>query len=192
MKASHFVLFVAVGVIVSSTAPAEQYFKGKPGEKDSIVEALTPSEEAAPSQVKMRSIKVLSDEQQPSAKPSQPTVHAAVKRASASLLITFQTNSAELTGSARSSLDVVAQALQAEKLATFRFSVEGHADPRGNPEDNLKLSQARAESVVKYLASRSISRERLEAVGKGDTELANPQKPAAAENRRVTIKTVRD
>ncbi len=192
MKVSHVALVVALGSTVSFAVQAQQYFKGKPAEKDSIVEALTPGEEVAPSQIKMRSIKVLSDEQKTPAKPGQPAVQAAVKKASASLLITFQTNSAELTASAKSSLDVVAQALQADKLANFRFSVEGHADPRGQSEDNLKLSQARAESVVNYLASRSISRERLQAVGKGDTELANPQRPDAAENRRVTIKTLRD
>jgi outer membrane protein OmpA-like peptidoglycan-associated protein len=190
MKVSHFALVVALGATVSFAVKAEQYFKGKPVEKDAIVEALTPGEEVAPPQVKMRSIKVLSDEQKAPAKPGQAA--ASVKKASASLLITFQTNSAELSASAKSSLDVVAQALQADKLANFRFSVEGHADPRGHSEDNLKLSQARAESVVNYLVSRSISRERLQAVGKGDTELASPQRPAAAENRRVTIKTLRD
>lgn len=189
MKTSHFALVVALGAMVSFAVQAEQYFKGNPAEKDAMVEALTPGDEVAPP-VKMRSIKVLSDEQKAPAKPGQASV--AAKKASASLLITFQTNSAELSASAKSSLDVVAQALQADKLANFRFSVEGHADPRGQSEDNLKLSQARAESVVDYLVGRSISRERLQAVGKGDAELANPQQPAAAENRRVTIKTLRD
>lgn len=191
MKASNFVWLIALGATVPLVAQAEQYFKGKPGEKDSIVEALTPGEEVAPAQIKMRSIKVLPDERPPT-KPGHQTVQTVVKKASASLLITFQTNSAELTRSAKSSLDVVAQALQADKLANFRFSIEGHADPRGSAEENLKLSQARAESVVNYLAGHSISRERLQAVGKGDTELANSQKPDAPENRRVTIKTLRD
>lgn len=54
----------------------------------------------------------------------------------------------------------------------------------------MRLSQARAESVVNYLVSRSVTRERLEAVGKGETELAKPDNPEAAENRRVKIRTV--
>jgi OOP family OmpA-OmpF porin len=43
------------------------------------------------------------------------------------------TNSANLTPAARESLDVVGQALASEKLQTYRFAIEGHADPRGLP-----------------------------------------------------------
>jgi outer membrane protein OmpA-like peptidoglycan-associated protein len=112
---------------------------------------------------------------------------------SASLLITFETNSAQLTPQARKSLEVVGRALKSEKLADFRFSIEGHADPRGTEAANLRLSQARAESVVAYLVdSQSIDRARLKAVGKGQSELMNVSNPIAPENRRVTIKTVTD
>ena len=66
-----------------------------------------------------------------------------------------------------------------------------HADPRGGADYNLRLSQARAESVVDYLAGRhGIPRDRLRPIGKGQTELANPGRPTAPENRRVTIKTL--
>ena len=112
---------------------------------------------------------------------------------SASLLITFETNSAQLTPSARQSLEVVARALKSDKLAQFNFAVEGHADPRGNEATNLRLSQARAESVVAFLAdAQQIERARLKAVGKGQSELMNTSNPAAPENRRVTIKTLAD
>ena len=116
---------------------------------------------------------------------------AELKKASASLLITFETDSAALTPAAQASLDVVARALQADRLASFNFSIEGHADPRGPAEHNMALSQSRAESVVDYLVGRhSIVRERLRPIGKGETELANPARPAAPENRRVTITTL--
>ncbi|WP_227496760.1 OmpA family protein [Massilia litorea] len=102
--------------------------------------------------------------------------------------MTFDTNSAALTGQARRALDVVGEALQSPKLADFRFSIQGHADPRGNPEKNLQLSQLRAESVRRYLVShKHIQDGRLEAIGKGDTELMNRANPVAPENRRVTI-----
>ena len=66
--------------------------------------------------------------------------------------------------------------------------VQGHADPRGNPEKNLQLSQHRAESVRDYLVTyKQIPNERLQAIGKGDTELMNRSKPIAPESRRVTI-----
>lgn len=110
----------------------------------------------------------------------------------ASLLITFQTNSAELTPQARATLGTLARAVQSDTLAGFSFKVEGHADTRGDPERNQALSLLRAESVVTFLISQhGILPERLTPVGKGSTEPVNVEQPDAPENRRVTIVTVR-
>jgi OOP family OmpA-OmpF porin len=47
--------------------------------------------------------------------------------------------------------------------------------------------------VVSYLSTEhGIARERLKAVGKGDSEPFNAQQPGAPENRRVTITTLRE
>ncbi len=111
----------------------------------------------------------------------------------ASLLITFGTNSAELTGESAASLDVLARALQSDALAGFSFKVEGHADARGDADANQKLSQLRAESVANYLVSHAgLLPERLMPVGKGSSEPMNKARVDAPENRRVTIVTVRN
>jgi outer membrane protein OmpA-like peptidoglycan-associated protein len=108
----------------------------------------------------------------------------------ASLLITFATGSADLTPETLQVLQTVAKALQSDRLAGFTFRIEGHADPRGTPEYNLKLSEERAQSVVAYLTGKlGVLPERLQPVGKGASELLNPQKPDSIENRRVTIVT---
>ena len=108
----------------------------------------------------------------------------------ASLLITFATDSSQLTANAMQQLDTVAKALQSDQLAGLSFRVEGHADPRGGADHNLKLSQARAESVVAYLVQKhGVLQERLTAQGKGASELMVPGRPDAPENRRVTIVT---
>ncbi|MBL8324916.1 MAG: OmpA family protein [Rubrivivax sp.] len=113
---------------------------------------------------------------------------AATQTARASILVTFVTDKADLTTQARSALDVLAAAMKSERLAGVRFTIEGHADPRGSEERNLKLSQARAETVRGYLISRhGLAAERIEAVGKGSSNLMNRADVAAAENRRVTI-----
>lgn len=176
MKFSRIVLLAACSLLPVASFPQEnKVLKGKEITESALIEALTPEE-------KIRTIRVERD------KPGLPP-----KPAAASLLITFETDSAELTPRAKSSLDVVARALNADKLADFRFSIEGHADPRGGHEHNMQLSQARAESVVDYLATtHGISRDRLKPQGKGDSELMNTTKPDAPENRRVTIKTLRD
>lgn len=110
----------------------------------------------------------------------------------ANLLITFETNSAELTAESRQTLDVVARALKSDSLAGFTFRVEGHADTRGDQDHNLQLSQLRAESVLSYLVNQhGILPERLVAQGKGSTEPMNRQRADAPENRRVTIVTNR-
>lgn len=175
---------------------AEPILKGKNLNEENLIRALEPAPAASAEareggDVATRSIRVTRD--QPSAQAVEKVARAPAKAPSASVLITFVTNSAELAGQARSSLDVVAQALQSQRLAGLKFAIEGHADPRGTPEHNLKLSQARAESVVNYLASHHrIDRDRLRAIGKGDSELFNPRQPAAPENRRVTITTLRE
>lgn len=167
-----------------------------------IVEALLPpvaqepastpaaAEEEEEGEFRTRSIRVLRD--QPSSRVVQQAsaVRPVRKPSAASLLITFVTNSAELTAQAKSSLDMVARALQDDRLGSFKFAIEGHADARGTAEENLQLSQARAQSVVQYLVSQhGIPRERLQPVGKGDTEPLNRQQVDAPENRRVTIVT---
>jgi outer membrane protein OmpA-like peptidoglycan-associated protein len=161
----------------------DKVLKGREITESALIDALTPEAGAMTQTPRTRSIRV------------GPDLIAApiplAKPASASLLITFETDSEMLTPQAKSSLDVVARALASDKLADFRFLVEGHADPRGVHEHNMQLSQARAESVVKYLsANHSIARDRLKPEGKGDTELRNTIKTDAAENRRVTIKRI--
>ena len=116
------------------------------------------------------------------------TAATAAQPARASILVTFVTNSAELTGGAKGALDVLAAAMKSEKLASVKFTIEGHADPRGSEELNLKLSQARADSVRSYLmGSHGLAADRVNAVGKGSSALMKPSEPAAPENRRVTI-----
>ena len=149
--------------------------KGQEVNEDNLLDALTPP-------IRTRSLKARAD---------GTGVLAPQRKPSASLLITFETNSADLTPAAKQQLDVVAAALKNDRLASYDFNVEGHADPRGNREANLVLSQLRAESVRAFLISvHGIGSQRLKAEGKGDQEPLNRAFPAAAENRRVTIVTV--
>ena len=111
----------------------------------------------------------------------------------ASLLITFGTDSADIGSDTQSVLDTLARALQSDSLAGFSFKVEGHADARGEPEHNQRLSQQRAEAVAAYLVNKhGILPERLSAIGKGSSEPLNKVRGDAPENRRVTIVTTRN
>jgi hypothetical protein len=110
----------------------------------------------------------------------------------ASILISFASNSSQLTPAAKTALDEVGKAMRSEQLAAYRFQIEGHADPRGSFNANMRLSAERAQAVAFYLSSAGgVAPERLKAVGKGSTEPMYPRNPGAPENRRVTIVTLK-
>lgn len=155
-----------------------------------LIDALAPAEVAsAPDEGGANGVRTRSF--RPAARPAGAvagTAAASARPARASILVTFVTNSAELTPSARSALDVLAAAMKSDRLASVKFIIEGHADPRGGDELNMKLSQARADSVLAYLTgTHGLSADRVKAVGKGSSALMNTSEPAAPENRRVTI-----
>lgn len=177
-----------VGAALTATWPTSVWaqadttlLRGRAVTEANVLDALTP---AAPEEkIITRSLRVSPDS-------AAAATLAPRKKPSASLLITFETNSATLTARAKEQLDVVAAALKNDKLKDFSFNVEGHADPRGTSEGNQMLSQQRADSVRSYFVSaHGVAESRLKAVGKGDSEPLNTRDLAAAENRRVTIIT---
>lgn len=169
------VSMLALGLGGAARADSAKVFDGKAVTEQALVEALTPP-------VRMRSIKV--ERESPAASRSAPAAH---------LLITFDFDSAELSAEAKGLVDKLGRALNTHPLTEFRFAVEGHADPRGAPEYNVRLSEARAESVLRYLvAQHGIGEHRLRAVGKGSTEPLNKAVESAPENRRVTVVTILD
>ncbi len=73
-----------------------------------------------------------------------------------------------------------------------KFSIEGHTDNVGKPENNLKLSEDRALSIKKYLIENGVAESRLKSQGFGSTKPLSDKKtkPAIAANRRVEIKVI--
>ena len=101
--------------------------------------------------------------------------------------VNFALNKADLTEGSRAILLSVAQSLVANP--DIRVEVAGHTDITGSRALNARLSQARAESVVRFLTQNGVSADRLTARGYG------PDKPVAtnntaegrAQNRRVEL-----
>jgi outer membrane protein OmpA-like peptidoglycan-associated protein len=100
--------------------------------------------------------------------------------------ILFESGKATLKAESKPILNQVALQIKAHPEIP-RIRVEGHTDSVGNEEDNLFLSQDRADSVRRYLASRGVKREKLEAVGYGESRPidTNATKAGRASNRRV-------
>ena len=75
--------------------------------------------------------------------------------------------------------------------------IGSHTDSRGSDAYNLKLSQARAQSVVDYLIEKGIEKDRLIAKGYGETKLLNNcgndvkcTEEEHQKNRRTTFRVV--
>lgn len=88
------------------------------------------------------------------------------------LPIFYALNSALLTAESRSVIDDRLYQLMVQK-PLIRIEINSHTDARGSDEANMDLSQRRAQSVVDYLISKGIKRERLVARGYGETQLKN-------------------
>ncbi|BEP89511.1 hypothetical protein GmRootV77_45850 [Variovorax sp. V77] len=67
--------------------------------------------------------------------------------------------------------------------------VTGHTDTKGAGEQNDQLSRRRAQEVVQLFVERQFPANRIEAVGRGERDLAVPTADEVDEprNRRVTI-----
>ncbi|MDP8221072.1 MAG: OmpA family protein, partial [Candidatus Stygibacter frigidus] len=65
-----------------------------------------------------------------------------------------------------------------------------YTDNTGNQNDNIDLSQRRAEAVVSYLISAGISEDRLIATGYGTANpiASNDTFEGRAKNRRIEVK----
>jgi len=77
----------------------------------------------------------------------------------------FDSDSSELTGQARATLDKQAQWLN--QYARYSFLIEGHADERGTREYNIALGARRAQAAREYLVSRGVSAQRMRIISYG-------------------------
>lgn len=102
------------------------------------------------------------------------------------LKVEFATDSAAIQSRYDSEIDTVGEYMK--KYPTTTAVIEGHTDNVGSLEYNMKLSQQRAENVVKYLVEKfGIDRSRLTAKGYGPTRRIayNTTAEGRQKNRRI-------
>jgi len=87
-------------------------------------------------------------------------------------------------------LDEVVAVMQ--EYTDVRLSIEGYADSQGPAAYNLKLSEKRADFVIKYLAKQGIDKERLVKSFYGEKKPVGNNRTfdGRAKNRRVEIKSI--
>jgi len=106
-------------------------------------------------------------------------------------MVHFATGKAVILSDSFELLAQVADAIKSTNLK--KVLIEGHTDSQGSDAANMKLSQARADSVRKHLIDKgSVDPGVLEAVGFGETRpiASNQTAPGRAQNRRVEFKII--
>ena len=107
--------------------------------------------------------------------------------------INFDTGSWQLTPDQIDKLSVVAQGLNRTIHRNPRevFLIEGHTDAVGSAEDNLSLSDRRAEAVAVALTEQfHVPPENLVTQGYGEQDLKVQTEGASRANRRVSVRRI--
>ena len=99
--------------------------------------------------------------------------------------IQFDTGSSAIAPESLGLLDRLAVAVR--RCEGAKVEIAGHTDSVGSAESNFALSEARARSVVDYLAKSGIAGERIEARGYGASRpiASNETAEGRAQNRRI-------
>lgn len=87
--------------------------------------------------------------------------------------LTFAYDSADLSLAGRTEMEKIAEAFRkylGDDLAKATFIIEGHSDPTGTPEYNLRLSERRAESVrAWFITALGLDPAKVQTIGYGAT-----------------------
>jgi len=99
--------------------------------------------------------------------------------------VLFRTGSAEITADIAHQIQVLAQAVT--KSPELKIRVDGHADPRGTIDTNMKLSQDRANAVRDLLLASGVGEEALEVNAYGKSQSTAEDNDGYALERRVRL-----
>jgi outer membrane protein OmpA-like peptidoglycan-associated protein len=162
--------------------------------------AITSDTRVSPVEANMERVAGQMDELYAVAAEARAEVKAVNERVSAlddydvqeTVNVTFRTNSAVLSPEAKQTLDELAAKTTSAKA--FMIEVAGHTDATGSETKNFRLSRARADAVVQYLAvTHKIPLRRfVTPMGYGKTEAVADNTTAAGrqQNRRVEVKMI--
>ena len=105
--------------------------------------------------------------------------------------IRFDEDAAVIRPESYRTLGRLADVLTDPTLLTYKFLIVAHAASSGRRENNLTLSQRRADVIREVLVNTfKISSKRLQAIGLGEEQLLDAARPTAAVNQRIQIATV--
>jgi len=94
-----------------------------------------------------------------------------------SLAIYFDLDSEKLTDRTQRQLNIVANLLKND--ADKKLTISGHTDALGSDTHNLKLSEQRAQQVMKHLSNQGVNASQMQVLGYGKSQ---PRRPNTTES----------
>jgi OmpA-OmpF porin, OOP family len=102
--------------------------------------------------------------------------------------VVFDQDSSLIRPASYQTIGSIADALTDPKTRPYRYLIVDHVESAGRRDHNLILSQRRAESVRDVLVNTfKVSPKRLQALGLGEEQLQDVNRPASPANARVQI-----
>jgi OOP family OmpA-OmpF porin len=184
---------LAAALVVSAGSPADA--QTAPA-RDDIIARLdrfeTPADIDVPAlrqQVLERSKSRSKNEPPPQKRP--PIAPELTKLPTFNADIQFDVDTPIVLPASYETLGRIADALTHSSLLPYTFLVVGHIESTGRRENNVLLSQRRADAIRDILVNTfKVAPKRLQSVGLGEEQLLDPARPNAPVNNQVQIMTV--
>jgi len=102
--------------------------------------------------------------------------------------VVFDQDSSLIRPASYQTIGSIADALTDPKLRPYRYLIVDHVESAGRRDHNLTLSQRRADSIRDVLVNTfKVSPKRLQALGLGEEQLQDVNRPPSPANARVQI-----
>ena len=108
-----------------------------------------------------------------------------------SVAITFDTDTPVVRPESYQTVGRIADAMVQASLLPYSFLLVGHMETTGRRENNVLLSQRRADAIRDALVNTfKISTKRIQTIGLGEEQFVDPAHPASPVNEQIQIVTI--
>ena len=108
-----------------------------------------------------------------------------------SVAITFDTDTPVVRPESYQTLGRIADALVQASLLPYSFLIVGHMETTGRRENNVILSQRRADAIRDTMVNTfKISSKRIQTIGLGEEQFVDPAHPASQLNEQIQLVTI--
>ena len=192
-RARRQIVLLTLGVMLAT--PATLAFAETAPATDDMVKELSGLEAGADIDVpalRQQALERIKSKANPVALKRPPVAPQLARLPHLNLDITFNPDSPVIRPNSYRTLGRLADALADPRLSSFGFLIVGHTDSSGRREENLTLSQRRADSFRDVLVTTfKISSKRIQSIGLGEEQLLDADHPKAPVNQQVQVLTVR-